>query len=223
MKNIFILIKKCSLICVLVLNFAAVFAQSTTYTPYMIYCGQSVANARINLEAGSYKMYAKVWIDSDASLLGFRTSIGTDLINLNWDFKNQTKGSWVTLSRVFTISEAISNQVFKIKIMEDEYAGIGTGFFNLDNLYIEKVSYLQTKNFTREDVSIYPNPTSDLVTIACPEGSQVSFYNSLGILISSFKSNSNNNQISVANFPVGIYFVKINFNDKEVTKKLIVK
>ncbi|MGA9639458.1 T9SS type A sorting domain-containing protein [Flavobacterium sp.] len=202
---------------------ASVVAQTTTYAPAVISCGETLNQAKISLNPGNYKMYVKVWIDSGASLLGFKTTIGSYTKELNWDFKNLNKGQWMTLNQEFSISEAVSNQIFKIQLLEDEYSGTGTGIFNLDNLYIEYLSPLSTEDFNMDKIVIYPNPTSNIVNIECPEGSQIKVYNSLGVLLKNNSPSVTHNLISVTDLPSGIYYVKINWNGKQKIKKMIVK
>ena len=91
--------------------------------------------------------------------------------------------------------------------------------------------YLYIDNFTlnvntsveeniAEAIAVYPNPTSDMVTIANAEGKDIVVINSLGQVVASIENAAANQTINVANFANGTYFVKV---DGEVVKLNVVK
>lgn len=97
------------------------------------------------------------------------------------------------------------------------------------NLLIDNPSYdnciefpLGTKELEQEiGVSIYPNPTSDIVTITSKEIiDNYSIYSINNQLILSKKNNSNFVEVSFANLPSGVYFVKINTSKGSILKKI---
>ncbi len=71
-----------------------------------------------------------------------------------------------------------------------------------------------------ETISVYPNPTSDMVTIANAEGKDIIVVNSLGQVVASIENAAANQTIDVSNFANGTYFVKV---DAEVVKLNVVK
>ena len=71
-----------------------------------------------------------------------------------------------------------------------------------------------------EAIAVYPNPTSDMVTIANAEGKNIIVVNSLGQVVASIENAAANQTINVANFANGTYFVKV---DGEVVKLNVVK
>ena len=84
-----------------------------------------------------------------------------------------------------------------------------------------------TPETTWENITIFPNPTNDLVTIALPPNSNynINVYNTLGQQLISFNDVSNNRQISLANLPTGVYhftFYETSLK-KNITKKVIVE
>ncbi|WP_366184337.1 T9SS type A sorting domain-containing protein [Flavobacterium ovatum] len=197
-----------------------VFAQ---HTPFVITCGKTINESKIALDKGIYKMYVKVWIDTGASLLGFKTSINPVENVLTWEFKDVAKGQWVTLSKEFTVPSAVVNQTFSIEVLEDEYNGAGYGNFYVDDFYIEFISVLGTEDFNINEVAIFPSPTSELVNVNCPEGSVITVYNILGIAIQNIKHAQSSNTIQVSNLASGIYFVKVQLDSNQTIKKIVVK
>lgn len=87
---------------------------------------------------------------------------------------------------------------------------------------VKKGGTLNTTNFNEKLVSIYPNPSNDLVTIEMNETiNSIEINNLLGKTIASFKNiNTLNYQINVSSFAKGVYLININGN---TIQKLIVK
>ena len=78
-----------------------------------------------------------------------------------------------------------------------------------------------------ENITIYPNPTNDVVTIALPPNSNynINIYNTLGQQLIGFNDVSNNRQISLANLPTGVYHFTFyeTLLKKGITKKVVVQ
>ena len=221
-RNSFISIRNQFLVLLFLLQsgITVVYAQQT---PFKITCGETVNEAKITLNQGKYKMYVKVWIDTGASLLGFKTSIKPVANELIWEFKEVAKGQWVTISKEFTIPNAVVDQNFSIEILEDEYNGAGYGNFYVDDFYIEFISVLGIEDFEIGQVAVFPNPTTEQLTVSCPEGSEITIYNSLGVKVKNIKPAQETNTIPVSNLASGIYFVKVKRDNKQTIKKIVVK
>jgi len=76
-----------------------------------------------------------------------------------------------------------------------------------------------------QNISLYPNPSSNIVTIEGIENfSSVAIYDALGKLIRTYNLDAANTlSVSVNEFEGGMYFVKINNDQTTVTKRLMVK
>ncbi|MBR5983480.1 MAG: DUF2436 domain-containing protein [Bacteroidales bacterium] len=70
------------------------------------------------------------------------------------------------------------------------------------------------------EVAVYPNPTSSMITVANAEGKDIVVVNSLGQVVANIKNAAANQTIDVANFANGTYFVKV---DAQVVKLNVVK
>jgi len=73
----------------------------------------------------------------------------------------------------------------------------------------------------KDEVSVFPNPSHDKVTVAFTDGYQpnvIKLINTLGELL--YETNSN--VIDVSQLPNGIYFLAIDFNKKNIIKKIVI-
>ncbi|GAB4156862.1 MAG: hypothetical protein Tsb0033_07980 [Winogradskyella sp.] len=86
---------------------------------------------------------------------------------------------------------------------------------------------LSVEDFEFNDLQMYPNPTKDQVTLKWdkPEDVSIRVYDTQGKIVFYGKQVSLINQfsINVSSFNPGIYFVKVNSDKGEITKKLILK
>lgn len=78
------------------------------------------------------------------------------------------------------------------------------------------------------NLSIYPNPASDFISVELKNSqviTEVSLLNNLGQVMTSVSNNGSTSKmnIDVSGMATGLYFVKVNTENASVTKKLIVK
>lgn len=96
------------------------------------------------------------------------------------------------------------------------------GYVYVDNILLTVNSVLNDKNFTASNVSMYPNPTNNIVTINAIENiNSVSVINVLGQTVLTKDINSNNVSLDVSGLNSGQYFLSIDSNGTKVVKKLI--
>ncbi len=92
---------------------------------------------------------------------------------------------------------------------------VGTGGGNFGSS--ESVSFtnasLSTSDFGLNSISIYPNPTKDVLNISIPAelGTNVSYevYNYLGQNVMKSTSSNSNFMVNTSNFSTGVYFIKL--------------
>jgi endonuclease I/chitodextrinase len=78
------------------------------------------------------------------------------------------------------------------------------------------------KNLSLKALEIYPNPTNgNKLYIRTTEDVNVTIYNILGKIVKAAKITEDKNSIDVSNLSKGVFILKVNFDNKSVTKKLI--
>jgi uncharacterized protein (TIGR02145 family) len=77
----------------------------------------------------------------------------------------------------------------------------------------------EIKNFIR----IYPNPSSELIIIECPEnkGLNLYIYNDIGDLVMHRESSGSKEEINISALPAGVYIIKVTGMDWTVQRKII--
>lgn len=74
----------------------------------------------------------------------------------------------------------------------------------------------------RNDIGLYPNPTSGLFQIKGLENMNISVFNTYGLLVASFR-NLPGKQINLTQLEPGIYFIEVFSHDNVITKKLVIE
>lgn len=99
-----------------------------------------------------------------------------------------------------------------------------------DVVYIDEISAtitdataLSVDENQLEAVLVYPNPTSDILNIKCPAGSNLEVYNILGEKVKTESSVQKNASLNVSNLASGLYIMKLNSEGKTAIKKFQVK
>lgn len=106
-----------------------------------------------------------------------------------------------------------------VVITED---GIDGDRVAIDNLIWSCFSGLSISENALENLSIYPNPVSEnLLFINTNVPIKIEIYDILGKSVLTSKVDNNSNAINLSELNNGIYLLKINSEDKTITKKLI--
>ena len=86
-------------------------------------------------------------------------------------------------------------------------------------------AHLNTQNFTTDKISIYPNPVSDYLIIDSKfKINELTIYTSSRTLIFNVKNLFlDTHKINLETLSNGVYFIKINFQDEVIFKKIIVE
>jgi hypothetical protein len=171
-------------------------AGGVTDSAYMAYIDLTAANLSIN----SGDFYVGVTEANNNGFLGLAIDNvpATSMYdNRQWQY---LFGNWNTL-----VSQASSGQF-----------GV-TAIFNSLSMGVNENSI--------QDISIYPNPTTNFTTVTLPENfigeSIVSIVNLQGEIVTEVKTNSSSTSIDVSNLSEGIYFLRVQNEDKIVAAKFV--
>lgn len=90
---------------------------------------------------------------------------------------------------------------------------------NASNNIVDAVS---DYSLDKQNVVVYPNPTSGVITIVSKQANRIEIYSLLGNLVWGNTITDALTRVDVKPFGTGIYFVKVYLNDKTITQKISV-
>jgi hypothetical protein len=84
---------------------------------------------------------------------------------------------------------------------------------------------VNVKKYMKEQVSIYPNPATDLLSVDVGEleAGNLSLYNMVGQLQLKKAIDSRVNTLDVSIFPAGTYFIKVSTDEGSISKKVLLR
>jgi len=116
-----------------------------------------------------------------------------------------------------SITPFVDEVFLKIPVDKGIFINYQFSIFQNNRFYtIDKIE----RNKTIDDISVYPNPSSDIVNFGLPNSIihlNLKVYNNLGKLLFVSKTN----QIDLSNYPKGIYLIHFSDGENVVIKKLI--
>lgn len=157
--------------------------------------------------------------DEHSAIDHYEVAIGT-LPSLN----NVLNWTNISLDQAFShiLSSPVYNQVYTISLRIANGAGLESLFVSDGQRLVDETS-LGLNNYNLSQISIYPNPAADFITIdGLKDNMQVQVYDANGKLISNYDSISSNT-ISVKEWSNGLYQVVIQQGSSFVVKKLVVE
>ena len=127
-------------------------------------------------------------------------------------------GKW---HRFFTKdSVQIENTIQLLTLAPGEYRLYSTQKFVQPDISTENAA----KKFQKENISIYPNPAEDVVTVSSEKTiSKIEIYSVTGKLMKQINNSGQQIEIPIGGYTSGIYFVHIFQGNNRITKKLVVK
>ena len=99
--------------------------------------------------------------------------------------------------------------------------------FYFDDLLIRKIDNNITqikKEFFNENITLFPNPAKNVITIQSEselKNSNVQLLNALGQTVKSISIENTTTSINISDLNSGIYFVQLNYNNQKLIKKII--
>ncbi len=165
------------------------------------------------------KMYVDVWTPDDATLDIYVKNGSADPRKTK-SFA-VTGGEWQSFDVLLSEFTGDADLATINQMVLDQ--GNNKNFF-FDNLYFYKTSSTDLED-NELSVSIYPNPTVDVVNIAhTSQIAQIAIYDILGQHIFSRTVNARNTSIDLSNLSVGTYYATITTSEgKTMTQKLVKK
>ncbi|MDD3152634.1 MAG: T9SS type A sorting domain-containing protein, partial [Bacteroidales bacterium] len=149
---------------------------------------------------------------------------------------NLTQGFLFSLSECVYPALYMQNHGNQLRLIYQEDGQTGTFVMNndsdgTDNLYkamfVDIDGIIGIKEYqdatSNIELSVYPNPASDYVSIELTEAANVTIYNSIGQVVKSVEHQGGVLEINTNNFNTGVYFVNANNGVVSTTQKLIVK
>lgn len=179
-----------------------------------------VDNSYLVLDAGTYDVSFKVYIEPGCDVLGINMNIKDPFTTCPFDFAEVTKGQWVTLTSNVTIDLATADDCkFQIILPEAKY---GEGTFYIDDITFA-TAIPTAINHKAITANLYPNPATGFVNIETTQGSRINIYSISGAKVKTISNAATLTTISTADMVKGMYLVSIVNNNGTTVKKLQVK
>lgn len=139
----------------------------------------------------------------------------------NWDNPNMTISNQRNTLTIDVSAYKGSNVKFAF------YASDGTTFVAaadycifVDNFKVQKKGTMAVTETTKSSLNIYPNPTSDKVSVKSDKAIKtLELYDTTGKLITSVSGK----ELDLKNNPKGVYILKANFSDNTTTSHKLIK
>lgn len=109
-------------------------------------------------------------------------------------------------------------------IVNDPYSTpYATGGFDLNGVgVINQKTLLSAKSFDLASVTLYPNPTSDMVYLDTDQQSSILIYD-MGGNVRKKLPRAQYNEVKVSDLNPGIYLFEITIDEKKTTKRIVIK
>lgn len=171
-------------------------------------------------------------------IIWYITNSQGDFVASNIDLENPQNSEAYEISTLYTQTiEVDNNECYTFTIIDTGRDGIccdwGNGYYNIktadDVLITSGASYTDQESFTfstntilgtgnknaiTSGIKLYPNPSHNVINIAVPQATNLpdayTVYNNLGQVVSTGKINSNNQELNIAGYANGVYFIKLN-------------
>jgi len=118
-------------------------------------------------------------------------------------------------------SSPLSSKVLRANDLNFEFDNDGSGFI-VDNIIVKDMDYLAVSDITKNEVNVFPNPTSDFINIKSNEIiKSIKLYDIKGSLIKSENSSDKTLKLDVSSLPKGNYIISTETESGIETKKII--
>ena len=176
-------------------------------------------------------------------LLDFTASINDKQVNINWNTATEINNNYFTVERsqdaihfefVAKVPATGNSNTLQKYATQDEKPYPGLSYYRLKQVDFDgtfNYSKIVAIDFLNEEygIKIYPNPTSDIITIdfleqVLPPSTRVSLTNVYGQQLELNQIISKNQiNMDLSPLPSGIYFVGITLGEKTIERKIVLQ
>ena len=158
------------------------------------------------VDANYAEEYYEVMLSTSLTPSSFTSVFNETLQSDEWEQRSvNISGNYAGQNVYVAFRNYNTNDIFLMKI-DDISVTPGTGVENHETT-----------------TSIYPNPANNVLNITSNENiNRVEVFNMMGQMVGAYEANDVNTQINTSNFANGVYTVKINTENGEMTKKFTV-
>ncbi|OEK08655.1 hypothetical protein A8C32_04185 [Flavivirga aquatica] len=182
----------------------------------------------LDIPAGANKINMNVWIDPGTTVNTLTVLLERPFRRIDVDLTGVEKGKWVSVSTSFSRSAASDTNISngdRIRLQVRPANVVGTNaLFYVDDISFDNTNgSLSVNEIKAFNFNVYPNPTTEDITIKSTENSTIKIVNSLGVEVKSVKNASQLQTISVKGLASGIYFVTVTSSNKKAVKKIVIE
>ena len=153
------------------------------------------------------------------------SDVGIKLVRAdNWSLgeikiANTKVNEWEQLTYDFSSHDGLTYD--QIVVFPDFTSRANNNVIYFDNIFGEMVAPTAINDFEDAKVKVFPNPSSDKITIQSTQAIQeIKIYNITGELLID-KQELSTSSLDISHLPKGIYVVKARINEQTIVEKLI--
>ena len=162
-------------------------------------------------------------IDATAGIPGGNAAEPKYVVAASGGDETIVQGEWKTISiplEHFTNYDSGTFSYDLNDIIQWKFDGNGTLF--IDNIYFSVASSLSTSIYELQNISLYPNPTQNVLFISAERKIQkATIYNLLGKVVKTILIDNKSKSIDISSLSSGMYLIKYTINSKEGITKFI--
>lgn len=217
-------------------NTFSVYSHTLAASDYTPYAGDKCAFAMTNNPGSGNGSYNDDWMISPQFTLGTGSSFSLYVTSTNAQWGEEKyqlavsttdamPASFTVIGGTRTVGEAWEQVTLDLSSYDGQdiyialvYVGEDTFVFMADNMVLTTVVDVNTE--ITPSVNVYPNPASDIITVANAENTNITIINMVGEIVRTIDNASANQTIDMSDLSNGTYFVRV---DQEVFKINVAK
>lgn len=153
---------------------------------------------------------------------------GTGLATATWGAPaGSTPQGYKVILDGEVVEEMTNELTYSFEVADGDFHVIGVEALYEDGSSVRAISgvnYVWNAPETTLQCRLFPNPADGMVRIETNENLQeIRVYNTLGMLVNTIHADGNSQNLNLANFANGVYFIEMNTEDgAKVTRRLVV-